>query len=106
ASRGWAVPQGLGCASRVGRRDRILSLQGSVLAFADGTAEALGLLRRPLQGEALRALARRRSGFDDFGDTAFVDPLQRLLAACADQAPLNLVGRRAHRWDGGGFLRP
>lgn len=81
-----------------------MSLQGSVLAFADGTAEALGLLRRPLQAEALLALARRRSGFDDFGDTAFVDPLQRLLAACADEASLNLVGRMATRWDVVRFL--
>ena len=81
-----------------------MSLQGSVLALADGTAEALGLLRRPLQAEALLALARRRSGLDEFGDTAFVDPLRRLLAACADEASLSLVGRMATRWDVVRFL--
>ena len=57
-----------------------LSLQGSVLTLADGMADALGLLRRPLQVDALLALARRRSGLDEFGDTTFIAPLQRLLA--------------------------
>ena len=81
-----------------------LSLQGSLLALADGSAEGLGLLRRPLQAEPLVALARRRSGLSDFGDTEFNDPLQRLLAACGDEASLSLVGRMATRWDVVRFL--
>jgi Sulfotransferase family len=81
-----------------------LSLQGSVLSLADATAEALGLLRRPLPADALLALARRRSGLGEFGDTAFIDPLRRLLSACTDEASLSLVGRMATRWDVVRFL--
>src|SRR5512142_2274594 len=81
-----------------------LSLQGSVLTFADGLADALGLLRRPLQAEPLVSLARRRTGLDDFGDDAFIDPLRRFLSACMDEASLSLVGRMATRWDVVRFL--
>jgi hypothetical protein len=81
-----------------------LSLQGSLLTLADGMADALGLLRRPLQVDALLALARRRSGLGDFGDTEFIDPLRRLLAACTDEASLSLIGRMATRWDVVRFL--
>ena len=81
-----------------------MSLQGSVLTLADGMADALGLLRRPLQVDALLALARRRSGLGEFGDTTFIAPLQRLLAACTDEASLSLVGRMATRWDVVRFL--
>ena len=76
----------------------------SVLTIADGVADALGLLRRPLQADALLALARRRSGLGDFGDTSFIDPLRRLLASCTDEASLSLVGRMATRWDVVRFL--
>jgi hypothetical protein len=82
----------------------LLSLQGSVLALADGTAEVFGVLRRPLEPEALLALARRRSGLTEFGDTTFIGPLRRLLAACSDEASLSLVGRMATRWDVVRFL--
>ena len=81
-----------------------MSLQGSLLTLADGMADALGLLRRPLQVDALLALARRRSGLGDFGDTEFIDPLRRLLAACTDEASLSLIGRMATRWDVVRFL--
>lgn len=81
-----------------------MSLQDSVLAFADAIADALGLLRRPLRADALLALARRRSGLGDFGNTEFLDPLRRLLAACGDEASLSLVGRMATRWDVVRFL--
>src|ERR1700730_7029299 len=88
-----------------GRKERTrLSLQGSLLSLADGTAEALGLLRRPMPADALLALARRRSGLGEFGDTAFIDPLRRLLSACMDEASLSLVGRMATRWDVVRFL--
>ncbi len=81
-----------------------MSLQGSLLTLADGMADALGLLRRPLQVDALLALARRRSGLGDFGDTEFIDPLRRLLTACTDEASLSLIGRMATRWDVVRFL--
>ena len=62
-------------------------------------ANAVGILRRPLHADALLALAQRRSGLGDFGDTSFVDPLRRLLGSCIDEASLSLVGRMAIRWD-------
>ena len=50
------------------------------------------------------ALAQRRSGLREFGDTSFLDPLRRLLAACTEEASLSLVGRMATRWDVVRFL--
>jgi Sulfotransferase family len=74
------------------------------LKAADAVADKLGVLRRPLDADALLALARRRSGLEDFGDMSFVDPLRRLLRACDDEASLSLVGRMATRWDTLRFL--
>ncbi len=71
----------------------------SVLKIADSLADAVGLLRRPMDADALIALARQRSGLHDFGDMSFVEPLQRLLVCCNEEASLSLVGRMATRWD-------
>ncbi len=79
-------------------------LQNSALAMADGMADTLGLLRRPMEADALLTLARRRTGLSAFGDTSFLDPLRRLLSACQDEASLSLVGRMATRWDVVRFL--
>ena len=79
-------------------------LQDLVLSLADGVADTLGLLRRPLEAEPLLATARRRSGLSEFGDSSFIDPLRRLLSACMDEASLSLVGRMATRWDVVRFL--
>jgi hypothetical protein len=76
-----------------------LPVHSSVLNIADGVADALGILRQPLDADALLAVAQRGSGLRDFGDTSFVDPLRRLLASCAKEASLSLVGRMATRWD-------
>jgi hypothetical protein len=81
-----------------------LSFQSAVLASADTLADAVGLLRRPLDADELVATARRRSGLSDLGDLSFVDPLRRLLLACKDEACLSLVGRIATRWDAVRFL--
>ena len=81
-----------------------MALLGTALKAADAVADALGLLRRPFSAESLLAVARRRSGLDEFGDTDFLDPLRRLLSACADEAALSLVGRMATRWDVVRFL--
>jgi hypothetical protein len=81
-----------------------LSVQGAVLGVADGVADALGLLGRPLQAEVLLAGARRRSAGGDFGETEFVEPLHRLLVACSEEASLSLVGRMATSWDVRRFL--
>lgn len=79
-------------------------LQSSILTVADGVADASGLLRRPLDAEALLDLARRRSGLADVGDTSFLGPMRRLLSACVNEAALSLVGRMATRWDVVRFL--
>ena len=76
-----------------------MPVHSSVLNIADGVADALGILRRPLDADALLAVAQRRSGLRDFGDTSFIDPLRRLLISCAEEASLSLVGRMATRWD-------
>jgi hypothetical protein len=76
-----------------------LPVYSSVLNIADGVADALGILRRPLDADALLAVAQRRSGLRDFGDMSFIDPLRRLLVSCAEEASLSLVGRMATRWD-------
>ncbi len=81
-----------------------MSLQDLVFSLADGVADALGLLRRPLEAEPLLAAARRRSELNEFGDPSFIDPLRRLLSACMDEASLSLVGRMATRWDVVRFL--
>jgi hypothetical protein len=81
-----------------------VSLQRSVLMVADSAADALGLLRRPLDADALLARARRRSRLGEFGDTSFIGPLRRLLLACVDEASLSLVGRLATQWDVSRFL--
>ena len=81
-----------------------MSLQSSVLTLADGVADSLGLLRRPLDADELIALARRRTRLNDFGETSFLDPLRRLLSSCVEEGALSLVGRMATRWDVVRFL--
>ena len=76
-----------------------MPVYNSVLKIADSVADAVGLLSRPLDADALLALAQRRSGLRDFGDMSFVEPLRRLMASCDDEASLSLVGRMATRWD-------
>jgi hypothetical protein len=85
------------------RRQGVL-LQNSLLALVDRTAAALGLLDRPLRPDRLMALVSRRGDLADFGDRGFLDPLRRLLSACAEEASLSLVGRLATRWDVVRFL--
>ena len=81
-----------------------MPIQTTVLNIADAVADAAGILRRPLAAGELMALAQRRTRLHDFGDQSFVEPLQRLLRACADEASLSLIGRIATRWDVVRFL--
>jgi hypothetical protein len=71
----------------------------SLLKAADRMANAAGLLRRPLDADGLLALAQRKAGLADFGDTSFIEPLRRFLDSCNEEASLSLVGRLATRWD-------
>jgi hypothetical protein len=82
-----------------------LSVTSRSLRIADSVADMAGLLRRPLRIEDLIARAQRESGHWDFGDTDWVEPLRRLLAACsAPEADLSLIGQLATRWDVVRFL--
>lgn len=81
-----------------------MSWKAAALAGADSLADAVGLLRRPLEADALLALAQRQSRLRELGDMSFIEPLNRLLAACAQEASLSLIGRMATRWDAVRFL--
>ena len=82
-----------------------MSITSTSLRIADTVADMAGILRRPLRAEDLIARARRETGLTDFGDTNFMEPLRRLLAACtAPDANLSLVGRLATQWDVSRFL--
>ncbi len=76
----------------------------AVFQVADLLGDAFAPLREPLGADQLIALARRRTGLPNFGETAFLDPLQKLLRACYEDANLSLVGRVATRWDVVRFL--
>ena len=76
----------------------------TVLTMADAVADAVGVFRRPLLADELLAIARRRTGLEDFGDLSFLDPLRRFLTPCVEEASLSLVGRIATRWDVVRFL--
>ncbi|HEY4040739.1 MAG TPA: sulfotransferase [Rhodopila sp.] len=74
------------------------------LGLADAVVGSFGLLDRPLDPDELIRLARRQTRLRDFGDTAFIGPLTRLLEACSTESALSLVGRSATRWDVVRFL--
>ena len=76
----------------------------AVFQVADMLGDALAPVREPLSAEQLIALARRRTGLTEFGETDFLDPLQKLLRACYEDANLSVVGRAATRWDVVRFL--
>ena len=81
-----------------------MTLQESALRLADKAASLLGLLDRPLDGEALLRRASRETGLTDFGDPAFVEPLRMFLASCSAEAKLGVVGQIATKWDVTRFL--
>lgn len=58
-----------------------------------------------LNPEELVDAARRRTGFNDFGDIDFQPALRELLTSCDREADLNLVGRLAARSDAARILR-
>jgi Sulfotransferase family len=76
----------------------------AVFQVADMLGDAFARFREPLSADQLIALARRRTGLTEFGETAFLDPLQKFLRACYEDGNLGLVGRVATRWDVVRFL--
>lgn len=65
----------------------------------DRLLHRLGLAQRPLSAAGLMRAACEHTGLDDFGGDEFVEPLERLLAACATEARLTFVGRTVLRHD-------
>ncbi len=59
--------------------------------------EATGVICLPLDPSALIEEAKRRTGLTDFGGMEFLDPLNRLLSSCSEEANLNFLGRIAMR---------
>src|SRR5262249_34831391 len=76
----------------------------AIFRVTDLLGDAFAPLREPLNADQLIALARRRTGLTEFGETRFLNPLQKLLRACFEEANLSLVGRIATRWDAVRFL--
>lgn len=81
-----------------------MSLQSNVLVVADLLADRLGLLGRRIVADGLIRVAQRRTGLSEFGDTSWLEPLQKLLDATVSEAALSVVGRVAVRWDAVRFL--
>jgi hypothetical protein len=81
-----------------------MRLQTRLLRMVDAAAGAFGVLNRPLSADDLIALARRRTGLEEFGDLGFSEPMRRFLKACDEEAELSLVGRVATQWDVVRFL--
>jgi hypothetical protein len=91
--------------NRVAVVEAFVSVISTALRLADFVADGLGLLSSPLRAEPLIARACDATGLRDFGDTSFLEPLDRFLAACGEaDANLSLVGRHATRWDVVRFL--
>jgi len=76
-----------------------LTITTTALRVSDALAYHLGLLDRPILPDPLIQSARRQTGLNDFGDTAFAGPLNRLLDAVSTESALSIVGRSATRWD-------
>ena len=55
----------------------------------------LGLPLVEFDTQAFIAKAQQKTGLQDFGNTAFLEPLQILLEACEQEANLSIVGRLA-----------
>lgn len=73
--------------------------QRSAVQLARRVSNALVPLRGRASADQLIAIARRRGGLTEFGETDFLGPLQIFLDACSKEADLSLIGRIATRWD-------
>jgi hypothetical protein len=67
------------------------------LRVFNAVAEWPTRLRHTLDVESVMADARKKAGLDDFGDEGFVEPLEVLIAALRDEAPLSAFGRLVSR---------
>jgi len=69
-------------------RDYARPHRPAAIALANRVLPPIGSLR----ADDLMAAAARRTGLDDFGDDAFIEPLEILLASVRDEARLSPVG--------------
>lgn len=76
-----------------------MTITTMALRLSDTVAGHLGLLDGPIDPDQLIGLARRQTGLTDFGESAFIDPLARLLDSCSRESALGLIGRSATKWD-------
>jgi hypothetical protein len=63
------------------------------IALANRVGRLLGLERRPISVDRILADAKRKVGMSDFGDEAFMEPLEVLVDSINREAALNPVGR-------------
>jgi hypothetical protein len=75
-----------------------------LLGAANRVAGVLDWFRHPLSAAELIAIARRRTGLTDFGDSSFEAPLAVLVRSYETEAELSAFGRMAARWDTIRFL--
>src|SRR5260221_11372852 len=79
-TRTWAT-LGIRGPFRLAWPERLPMLQRSVFQAADALADVLAPSRGPLSADQLIALARRRAGLTEFGETPFSDLRQNFLHA-------------------------
>jgi hypothetical protein len=65
----------------------------AAIAIANRVGRILGVGRRPISVDGVLAEARRKVGMRDFGDEAFLEPLEILIDSINREASLNPVGR-------------
>lgn len=63
------------------------------IAIANRMGKLFGFDRRPISVDDVLATAKRKSGLSDFGDEAFMEPLEILIDSINREAALNSVGR-------------
>jgi len=63
------------------------------IAIANRVGKLFAFDRRPISVDDVLAAAKRKSGLSDFGDEAFMEPLEILVDSINREAALNSVGR-------------
>ena len=65
----------------------------AAIAIANRVGRLLGIGRGPISVDRVLAEAKRKVGMSDFGDEAFMEPLELLIDSINREAALNPVGR-------------
>lgn len=75
------------------------ALQVSLFRGLDRALGFMGAFRRPLNADQLLESVCKTTGFDDFGEWNFAEPMAVLLDAYEHESQLTAFGRVAARWD-------